>query len=735
ASDLVVKESTPGVKIEPSPLAATTTVARDLSSPVAPAKDTTTTTLAAKDASPAARVETSAVTPASNNKVEVASAQTSTNKVEVVSNTQLAGVHSVTQASLRTDGSVDKSAKQVSTETLVVAPIAAAIPISSIAQTAIAPATKDSAPKEPASKEQLTKGDTPLRLFDGLQTAANSTAPKALVSEQSLNNHLNQPASALSAALAAAINSRMIGQSGQSIEPSKATESAHITTKPQPLVSGAAGTASMIDTSTIAATRGSILGVAPGAKTESGFGAGKKSEVVAPAKTEALSVNSEIKFPLGSKVKKSETEASTDDATIITATNARVFGTGGNGGAGAGGIIGTGTNATNTINGQVIDPTAAGMIGGTITPKPFDLPPLEITDKENENGRSSKHNGSNTNSGNKTNGGPSQKEMSDALQALIEKRRKERTRKPTTSTGKKTPVYKPEKQRRCLVLKGDTLESLAEQYLADGKLAELIYEINKGFWREKRRAGVVYLEFIPGSTIFLPTEEEIALFRRKKIENGKPYLSFKCSPPKAVRSLRQSVKQHQQEQQEATVELKLVPELAQSEEKDLNCELETESEHDTVAIAQAVPPSVFTASASAPNENSIEKALAVQLIAHLAQVSETSRILHPNQARQVRELEESSRVTVIGEQSAHDATAYVARIEVLCENVWQPVMEYIIDGALADATLKIYSLGGKVREIDLDLPLSIIREMALNDLTANRLNYCKKYLLGRKIFC
>jgi uncharacterized protein YuzE len=362
ASDLVVKESTPGVKIEPSPLAATTNVARDLSSPVAPS-----------------------------------------NKVEVVSNTQLAGVHSVTQASLKTDGSVDKTAKQVSTETLAVAPIAAALPISSIAQTSVTPATKDLVTRE-VSKELVTKSETPQRLFDGLQTAANSTAPKAIAFEHSQNNHFNQPATALSAALAAALNSRMIGQSGQFVEPSKTAESAHITTKPQPPVSSAAGTAAMIDTSTIAATKGNILGIASGAKTESGFGAGTKSEVVAPAKTEALSVNSEIKFPLGSKVKKSETEASTDDATIITATNARAFGTGSNG-AGAGAIVGTGTNATNTVNGQVIDPTAAGMIGGTITPKPFDLPPLEITDKENENGRSSKHNGSNNaanNSGNKT---------------------------------------------------------------------------------------------------------------------------------------------------------------------------------------------------------------------------------------------------------------------------------------------------------------------------------------------
>lgn len=562
------------------------------------------------------------------------------------------------------------------------------------------------------AKELTAKAEPTMRVLDNLQTAANSTAPKTLGTEHgqigqigqiTQLNQLNQPTTALSAALAAAINGRMLG---------------HQTETTKPFTNGH-GTAAIIDTSAVATTKGSIISVAANTKTEPGSGVGNKGEGVAPAKADAVSVNAEIKFPLGTKVKKSETEEGDDDAKTTTATSAKVFGAGGNGSAGTN--LGAGTGTTNTANGQVIDPNVAGMIGGTITPKPFDLPPLEITDKENENGRATKGNGANNaanNSGNKVNGGPSQKEMSDALQALIEKRRKERTRKPVTSTGKKTPVYKPEKQRRCLVLKGDTLDSLAEQYLADSNLAELIYEINKGFWREKRRAGVVYLEFIPGSTIFLPTEEEIAQFRRKKLESGKPYLTFKCAPPKAVRSLRQSVKQNQQ-QQEATVELKL----------------ELELEQDTVVIAEAVPPTVFTANAPANSENSIEKALAVQLIAHLAQVSDTSRLLQPNQAKQVRKLEETSRVTVVGDQSAVDATGYVARIEVLCENVWQPVMEYIIDGALGDATLKIYSLGGKVREVNLDLPLSIIREMAFNDLTANRLNYCKKYLLGRKIFC
>ncbi len=716
ASDLVVKEGTPGAKVETAPLATSTSVARDLNN----------TTAATKDSGNA----------------------TNNNKVEVLSNSPVSAFQSVASASRRPDGIVDKNGKTISAESFAVAPIvpvtkaspalanspagasAGADTVSSTNQTSGSKAVSsiDSNPQfsirtdaamamvtsaitSAVTKELTAKAEPTMRVLDNLQTAANSTAPKAIGAEHGqigqvvqINhlNQLNQPATALSAALAAAINGRMLGHQSE-------------TTKP---FTTGHGPAAMIDTSAVATTKGSIIGVAATAKTEPGAGLGIKGEGVAPAKTDAVSVSAEIKLPLGTKVKKSEPEEAEDDGKIATATSAKVFGAGGNGGSGTN----SGAGTTNSANGQAIDPSVAGMIGGTTTSKPFDLPPLEITDKENENGRATKGSGSNNNaannSGNKVNGGPTQKEMSDALQALIEKRRKERTRKPVTSTGKKTPVYKPEKQRRCLVLKGDTLESLAEQYLADGNLAELIYEINKGFWREKRRAGVVYLEFIPGSTIFLPTEEEIALFRRKKIASGKPYLSFKCAPPKAVRSLRQSVKQNQQ-QQEATVDLKL----------------DLEQEQDTVVIAEAVPPTVFTANAPANSDNSIEKALAVQLIAHLAQVSDTSRVLQPNQAKQVRELEETSRVTVVGEQSAVDATAYIARIEVLCENVWQPVMEYIIDGALGDATLKIYSLGGKVREVNLDLPLSIIREMAFNDLTANRLNYCKKYLLGRKIFC
>jgi hypothetical protein len=338
------------------------------------------------------------------------------------------------------------------------------------------------------------------------------------------------------------------------------------------------------------------------------------------------------------------------------------------------------------------------MVSGSVPLSSFVLPPLEIV--EGNNGKIEQR-------APKAGNGPSQKELAEAFQALVEERRRRRIKKSvaTTSGGRKVPlknepVYKPEKQRRCLVLKGDTLESLALQYLGDGTLAELIYEINKGFWREKRHAGKIHLEFIAGSTIFLPTEEEIAKFRIKKIASGKPYLTFECVAPRAIRSLRQSVK--------------------------------NQAEVSAETIFDTRPPAIFTAGAPAKSEKSIDKTHVVQLISHISKTAETSRILLPNQAKQLRDLEQISRVTVIGEQSCRDASAYVARIEVLRDSIWSTVMEYIIDG---DARLRIYSSCGKMREINLDLPLSIVREMAFNDLTVNRIDYSKKYLLGRKIFC
>ncbi|HMX45340.1 MAG TPA: hypothetical protein PKC93_05275, partial [Candidatus Obscuribacter sp.] len=74
----------------------------------------------------------------------------------------------------------------------------------------------------------------------------------------------------------------------------------------------------------------------------------------------------------------------------------------------------------------------------------------------------------------------------------------------------------------------------------------------------------------------------------------------------------------------------------------------------------------------------------------------------------------------------------VARVEVLKDGIWLPVLEYLVG---QDSVLKVYSLGGGERVIHLDLPPAVVRGMALNDLNSNRLEYCRKFLLGRKLFC
>ena len=69
---------------------------------------------------------------------------------------------------------------------------------------------------------------------------------------------------------------------------------------------------------------------------------------------------------------------------------------------------------------------------------------------------------------------------------------------------------------------------------------------------------------------------------------------------------------------------------------------------------------------------------------------------------------------------------------VLAEARWHTVMEYKIrHGASA---LVVYRTTGASHSIPVDLPVEILKEMAVSDMQKNRLRYSKKYLLGKKIF-
>jgi hypothetical protein len=655
----------------------------------------------------------------------------------------LKSFNQVTQVTARPDGLTDASGKQVSTEARVTAPATYNVPRSGeTSSTSANGATVKTEIKAPASAQaqvqEQAKTQAEAKTQQQAQTVNIAAADKSVVANTHLEPAVKPAIGASSVPLVSALTSKLINQNP--FEPSTKvvsalaespllvnTSSKGLAAKAESVVSKNDLTAKVeiVKAGTISAkseicqTTGKSLPPVPGVLVagESGFvaaakgaviGAGANGEVIAPAKGEGLSVSAEIKLPNRSKGRKPDGVTANDIASAtssntVSASRAHVFTSGGACGTGGGGTAGGSStvvsNSVGIVSGQLVDPTTAGsMVSGSVPLSSFVLPPLEIV--EGNNGKIEQR-------APKAGNGPSQKELAEAFQALVEERRRRRIKKSvaTTSGGRKVPlknepVYKPEKQRRCLVLKGDTLESLALQYLGDGTLAELIYEINKGFWREKRHAGKIHLEFIAGSTIFLPTEEEIAKFRIKKIASGKPYLTFECVAPRAIRSLRQSVK--------------------------------NQAEVSAETIFDTRPPAIFTAGAPAKSEKSIDKTHVVQLISHISKTAETSRILLPNQAKQLRDLEQISRVTVIGEQSCRDASAYVARIEVLRDSIWSTVMEYIIDG---DARLRIYSSCGKMREINLDLPLSIVREMAFNDLTVNRIDYSKKYLLGRKIFC
>jgi hypothetical protein len=60
------------------------------------------------------------------------------------------------------------------------------------------------------------------------------------------------------------------------------------------------------------------------------------------------------------------------------------------------------------------------------------------------------------------------------------------------------------------------------------------------------------------------------------------------------------------------------------------------------------------------------------------------------------------------------------------------VVEYTIE---ADGgVMLVHSKSGNVRTIPVDLPVEMLKAMAVTDLSKNRLAYSRKFMQGRKIF-
>ncbi|MBK7747626.1 MAG: hypothetical protein IPI39_10295 [Candidatus Obscuribacter sp.] len=308
-------------------------------------------------------------------------------------------------------------------------------------------------------------------------------------------------------------------------------------------------------------------------------------------------------------------------------------------------------------------------------------------------------------------------ELERQKRAEAEKRRKlqEKARKHKAEQPRQV-----EKQRRCHILKGDTLESLALQYLGASNLATLIYKINQGFWWERRHANKVYLELLTGTVIFLPTTGEIAQFRDKLSCGKVKLLQFEYLSCEHVRSLRQLLAGARDKKAVTDQGASLEQQCETIAQEEVTANL-IESTAQTVAVA----PAAGTYVAFAANCDKKPTPLAASFAA-----TQTGRLLIPGQMVVSDRLEEQSRVVELHNPQQSGIEHCQVQLQVWHSGQWLVVMEYVSSD---DPVLNVHSLSGTKREIKMLLPANAVKSMALHDLTKNRLEYARRFLLGRKI--
>jgi hypothetical protein len=285
-------------------------------------------------------------------------------------------------------------------------------------------------------------------------------------------------------------------------------------------------------------------------------------------------------------------------------------------------------------------------------------------------------------------------EMQQALEEERRRRAQQRTGadKETAKTGKggrkpQAPAKDDlEKRRKHRIGETDTLESISEQILGHCGLAELIYIINRGFFRESRGSerGVLCLEFVAGTVIFLPTDLEIQEYLGRVRKDSA--LRFEYQRTSSSVSLRQIVVQNS-----------------------------------TRPMARAKAPTTFKVVAKGNSQ-------AFAARNRVVRIDDVDRMLVSDPTQQLAAFEEISRVVT----SAEDDERYFARIEVMNGEHWSTVVEYTIE---ADGgVMLVHSKSGNVRTIPVDLPVEMLKAMAVTDLSKNRLAYSRKFMQGRKIF-
>jgi hypothetical protein len=269
-------------------------------------------------------------------------------------------------------------------------------------------------------------------------------------------------------------------------------------------------------------------------------------------------------------------------------------------------------------------------------------------------------------------------ELERQKRAEAEKRRKlqEKARKHKAEQPRQV-----EKQRRCHILKGDTLESLALQYLGASNLATLIYKINQGFWWERRHANKIYLELLTGTVIFLPTTGEIAQFRDKLSCGKVKLLQFEYLSCEHVRSLRQLLAGARDKKAVIDQGASLEQQCETIAQEEVTANL-TESTAQTVAVA----PVAGTYIAFAANCDKKPSPLAASFAA-----TQTGRLLIPGQMVVADRLEEQSRVVELHNPQQSGIEHCQVQLQVWHSGQWLVVMEYVSSD---DPVLNVHSLSG-----------------------------------------
>ena len=280
--------------------------------------------------------------------------------------------------------------------------------------------------------------------------------------------------------------------------------------------------------------------------------------------------------------------------------------------------------------------------------------------------------------------------------------RKPPFQKPVQAKSDKSMKVDLQKRRIYRIVDEDTLELIGEKIFVQKGLADLIYTINRGFFKESKgsKKSVIKLEFITDTIIFLPTDEEIARFIVARKGSTKAALEFEYERIASTVSLRQRVSEN------------LVEKAAETQSKT------SQVEAGTVKTLKAT---------------GVKKVKKTRKdVQNPVYLDDVERFIGASSTIELQSYEAISRIVYEESKEIECLRVCTARMEVLCQSQWRTVMEYkIADGA---SCLVVYRMSGASHSIPVDLPVDILKDMAVSDMQKNRLRYSKKYLLGKKIF-